>query len=315
MTKLNERQIIKIFEKAFGKKFDEDVEVFKIGGKFGVIKIDTLVASTDIPPKMKIQDIARKSIVSSVSDFASKGVLPKYGIISISIPGKLSKSEIVKLCRGFKVASKEFGFKILGGDTNQSKEIVISCVLFGTSNKITPRNGARLGDVIITTGPFGLTAAGLHILMNKAKSKCLFKKKAVQAVFHPLPHLAFGSKASKLLTSSMDSSDGLSSCLVELARQSKKKFIITKIPAAEGTLEFARANKLSFMDLVFNGGEEYEIVATTPKKNLPLLKKIAKAQRLNLVEIGFVQKGSGVFVQKADRLNRLSDLGWVHFRN
>ena len=59
---------------------------FNLGKNKIVAKTDTLVQSTDIPSKMGLSDAARKSIVACVSDFASKGVKPDYGMISINLP-------------------------------------------------------------------------------------------------------------------------------------------------------------------------------------------------------------------------------------
>ena len=80
MNRLNEKTIVKIFQDKLGnKKFiPEDVEFFKIGIKYVVIKVDTLVESTDIPSGTKLEDAARKSIISCVSDFAAKGVEPSF---------------------------------------------------------------------------------------------------------------------------------------------------------------------------------------------------------------------------------------------
>ncbi len=70
MNRLNEKKIIKIFQNKLGNKYfvPEDVELFKIGKKYFVVKTDTLVESTDIPPGSKLEDVARKSVVSCVSD-------------------------------------------------------------------------------------------------------------------------------------------------------------------------------------------------------------------------------------------------------
>ena len=57
-----------------------------------------MVQSTDIPQKMKLSDAARKSVIACVSDFASKGVKPEYGIISINLPKSISKKEIRQYC-------------------------------------------------------------------------------------------------------------------------------------------------------------------------------------------------------------------------
>ena len=180
MTKLNERKIIQIFQKNMGnKKFvSEDVEFFKIGKTNFVLKVDTLVQSTDIPNGMSLQDAARKSVVAPVSDFASKGVKPEFGLISITIPKKLSDKKIKDIASALGKASKEFGFKFLGGDTNEGKEIVIHILLFGSTKKIISRRGAKTNDKIITTGPFGYSSAGLKILLEKKKASGKFSKKA-----------------------------------------------------------------------------------------------------------------------------------------
>ena len=187
MSRLTEKKIIDIFQSTLNDKFvSEDVEYFKIGKKYFVLKIDTLVESTDIPKNVGLQYIARKSIISCISDFAAKGIKPIFGIVSVVLPRKLSKKKIEDLALGFGKASKEFGIKILGGDTNEGKEISISFTLFGITNKIIKRKGAKLNDIIISSGPFGYSSAGLFHstkkekifskLWNKSK-KCSIKPK------------------------------------------------------------------------------------------------------------------------------------------
>ena len=75
--------------------------------------------------------------------------------------------------------------------------------------------------------------------MNKKKSVKSFSIKSKNLFFKPNPRLKFGQESVNYITSSMDSSDGLSSCLNELSNQSKKQFLITKIPTPElSPLEF-----------------------------------------------------------------------------
>ncbi len=315
MTKLNERKIIQIFQNNMGKnKFvSEDVEFFKIGKTNFVAKVDTLVESTDIPLGMKLQDAARKSVVASVSDFASKGVKPQYGMISITIPKKFSKQKIKNLAIGLGKASKEFGFRFVGGDTNEGKELVIQVSLFGSTKKIIRRKGAKTNDVIVTTGPFGYSSAGLKILLAKKKATAKFSKKAKKTVYRPVPRLKFGISSGKFFSSSMDSSDGLSSTLHEMSKQSKKKFILTKLPTNQDVFEFAKNNRMDPLDLVFNGGEEYEIVATINPKFLSKIISNAKAQKISLFEIGYVSNGSGVMYQTDSKTIQIKNKGWLHF--
>ena len=315
MSRLTEKKIIDIFQSTLNDKFvSEDVEYFKIGKKYFVLKIDTLVESTDMPKNVGLQYIARKSIISCISDFAAKGIKPIFGIVSVVLPRKLSKKKIEDLALGFGKASKEFGIKILGGDTNEGKEISISFTLFGITNKIIKRKGAKLNDIIISSGPFGYSSAGLSILQKKKKHSQSFGIKAKNAVLNPNSRLMFGLKNKNYFSSSMDSSDGLSTTLEELARQSKRKFIITNVPAKADIFDFAAANRLDAMNLIFNGGEEYEIIATVNPSNLTKIKKYAKIHHIQLYEIGYVTKGNGVYLQKNGRFMKIKDKGWHHFQ-
>ena len=314
MKKLDELAIIEIFQRGLGKKKFEDVEVFNFKKIQIVAKTDTLVESTDIPPKMKLVDAARKSIIACVSDFAAKGVKPQYGIISLNLPKIISWSKINEISKGFSHASNEFKIRILGGDTNEGKEIVINVSLFGTAEKIVKRRGATTGDIIFVTGPFGYTASGIEILLRKKKGKKSFVNKAIRSVFKPNPKLDFGVKNKKYFTSSMDSSDGLSTTLNEMANQSKCKFIIDNIPTGKDLIEFAESNKIEPNNLVFHGGEEYEFVFTASKKYKTIIKKNAALLKTPIIEIGYVTKGKGVFLKKERKISSLKDLGWRHFR-
>ena len=315
MTKLDESSIIKIFQSKLGnKKFvSEDVEIFNSGKTKIIVKTDTLVESTDIPPKMKLDDAARKSIVACVSDFAAKGVKPKYGMISVNLPKTISRSKVNEIVSGFKKACKEFDISIIGGDTNGGKEIVFNVCLFGITDKIVTRKDARKGDLIFVTGPFGYTSAGLNMLLDKKKGKEIFVKKAIKSVIKPNPKLNFGIKNKKYFSSSMDSSDGLSTTLNEMSKQSKNKFIINKIPAMKDLEEHVKSYKLNLNSLVFNGGEEYEFIFTAPSKYRKIIEKNAALLKTKIIEIGYVTSGKGVYVGKNNRFTRLKDAGWKHF--
>jgi len=316
MTKLSEKKIIKIFQDELDNVsfIPEDVEFFKTGKKYVIVKVDTLVESTDMPPGIKLEDLARKSLVSCISDFAAKGVKPIFGIISLTIPKKYTELKIVDLAIGFKKAAKEFQVKILGGDTNEGKELVISFSLFGFSKKIVKRKGAKTNDLIICSGPFGYSAAGLSILLKNKKCSKTFGVKAKKAVFRPNCRLDLGLKNKNYFSSSMDSSDGLSTTLSEMSRQSKKRFIITRLPSEKDIFDFANSNRLNVNNLIFNGGEEYEIVATVNPKHIIKMKKYARKNRIRLYEIGYVTSGKGVFYQKNGKLIRIKDKGWQHFQ-
>ena len=312
MKKLSEKKIIEIMNK---KKFlSEDVEVFRLGNEQCAVCVDTLVESTDIPKGSKLLDMSRKSVVSSVSDFAAKGIIPKFCIISLTLPKTISKKQVQELSKGFSKACKEFKIQLLGGDTNQGTEISIHVVLFGNLKTHTKRKDAKIGDIICTTGPFGYTAAALDIILKKRKSSKVFLTKSKNLFFKPKPRLEFGHKSIRYTSSSIDSSDGLSSCLNELSNQSKKKFLITKIPTNNDVKEFSEKNNTSLNRLVFDGGEEFELVFTVTPKNLKKIHALGKKNKISIFEIGHVSKGKGVFFDDGNKLFKIKDNGWQHFR-
>ena len=316
MTKLNENEIINIFQTKLGnKKFvSEDVEKFTLGKTKIIAKIDTMVQSTDIPQKMELSDAARKSIIACVSDFASKGVKPQYGIISINLPKSISKKEVKDIAKGFKKACEEYEISIVGGDTNEGKEIVFNICILGNSNQIITRKGANEKDVIFTTGPFGYTSVGLDILLNNKKRISTLIKKSIKTVTNPKPRLNYGLRNKKYFTSAMDSSDGLSTTLNEMSKQSKKKFIINKMPIDTNLNNYLKKQNKDLNKAVFHGGEEYEFVFTIPSKYKKIIIKNAKLLKTPIIEIGYVTFGKGVYLEDKGKKIRLKDLGWKHFK-
>lgn len=314
MTKLDEKQIIRIFANKLGISNLDDVALIDKGI---VIKSDMLVASTDVPSGMKPWQAARKSIVSCISDLAAKGVRPHAAVISLGIPKSSStlRPVIEGLAEGFAIASNEFGVKIVGGDTNEAGELVIDCTMIGFPRfKVPTRNGAKPGDFVIVSGAFGFAPAGLAILLQDANAITVsssFRKHAVKSVLEPYPRQSFGLALARYFSSSIDSSDGLAVSLYELASQSEGvDIIIYGIPAVEGLDKFAEENSLDKHELVFHGGEEYEIVATISHTKIRQAEAAARKAGVSLHVIGRVQRGSGnVFV----RNKLLENRGYMHF--
>jgi thiamine-monophosphate kinase len=307
MTKLDEKEIIRIFA---GKLGIADLDDVALLDKKIVFKADMLVASTDVPDGMEAWQVARKSIVSCVSDFAAKGVKPYAAMISLGLPRNCTRPYVEGLAKGFAGASREFGVKIVGGDTNEAGGLVIDCSMIGFATGRTPsRKGARPGDIVVVSGMFGLPPCGLAILMRGAVAAGPFRKQAVESVLMPNPRQRFGFALAKYFSSSIDSSDGLATSLYELAGQSGVDIGVESVPAAEGVEKFAQENGLDTQELVFYGGEEYEIVATIPKSNLKQAVAAARKTGVGMHVIGRVQKGSGnVFAGKKLLENR----GYVH---
>ncbi len=321
MKGLTEREILRILTNQFAGQpgiplgFDDDVSAIPISSKTWIIvKTDMLVGSTDVPPGMTVQEAARKAVVATVSDFAAKGVRPKALMVSLGLPGPAKKTMIQELARGLGQAAREYQCKIIGGDTNQSDDLVIDIAGIGFANPKTlvRRNGARPGDIIAVTGPFGKTSAGLRILMARGEKDLARYPSLVKAVRRPKARLTEGIllAKSRAATSSIDSSDGLAWSLHQIAQSSKVGINLQTIPVAAEAETFAKEHRLSVLELALYGGEEYELVVMIKPERFHDLKKRVPS----LARIGIVEKQSlGVLAHLAGKRIQIKERGWEHF--
>ena len=150
--------------------FGDDVSAVRIpGSQVAVLKTDMLVGSTDVPPGMTLWQAARKAVVANVSDLAAKGAKPYAGLVALGLPARLTKRDVHQVAVGLSAGAKEYGFPLVGGDTNECNDLVISIALFGLieREKLVLRSGARVGDIVATTGEFGSAAASLRAVLNR----------------------------------------------------------------------------------------------------------------------------------------------------
>jgi thiamine-monophosphate kinase len=100
-----------------------------------------------------------------------------------------------------------------------------------------------------------------------------------------------------------------------MSTQSGKRFVITKLPTGQDVVEFARKNRMDLVELVFCGGEEYEIVSTVSTKNLEPVRKLAKKLEIPYFEIGYVRRGKNVVFINKRRERIVRRCGWIHLRS
>lgn len=305
---MNEDDIVCMFRQKLGcGKPPDDIERVMICKAAVAAKIDTLVFETDVPPGMTMYEAARKAVVACVSDFAAKGIRPKWGVISVTMPSDTGMADFEDLAAGMADAASEFGFKIVGGDTNRGSGASLSVCLLGTDTDTVGRGGSAPGDCIMVSGPFGLAAAGLQIMLHHTGNF----PAAVESVRNPTARLEFGVLCAPHFTSSMDSSDGLATTLYQMAQQSDVRMRLTDSPAAAGLYDFAIETGTDYDDLIYHGGEEYEIVFTALPSDLPLIRHIAAQTDTPAVCIGVVESGRGVYVGDTDCPLRRG--GWKAF--
>jgi thiamine-monophosphate kinase len=321
MKSLTEREIIRILTSQFAGQpgvplgFDDDVSAIPFSPKTWIIvKTDMLVASTDIPSGMTVQEAARKAIVATVSDFAAKGVRPTAVMVSLGLPAPTRKTTVQHISRGLRQAAQEYGCKVIGGDTNQAEDLVIDIAAVGFANPktIVRRDGARPGDIVCVTGLFGKTSAGLRVLVSRKEKDLAKYPSLVKAVCRPKARLAEGIvlAKSRAASSSIDSSDGLAWSLHQIAQSSKVGIDLHTIPIAAEVESFAKEHRLSALELALYGGEEYELVMTIkPQKFHDLKRRVPSLKRIGIVE----KERFGVSAQIEGKQVIVEARGWQHF--
>jgi thiamine-monophosphate kinase len=326
-TSLGEHEIIRLMQKLLTimpnmpVPFGDDVSAVPIGieGEVAVLKTDMLVGATDMPPGMSLFQTARKAIVMNISDFASKGVLPSAVQVALGIPKKYAKKKyIVEIGEGLNAGAREYGCYVVGGDTGEASDLIISISLFGTAkqNNLILRKGTRAADILAVTGMFGKTAAGLRILMDNFSASGDVRQVLVDSVFNPKARLREGLalRGSGAVTASMDSSDGLAWCLHELSRKNRVGFCIDNLPIAAEVKEFAAQNHLNAADLALYGGEEYELVLTVKPGKWVEASELVKSVGGCLIPIGKATYDKRVVYEVAGEKHAIAARGYEHFK-
>ena len=322
---LGERKIIEIIQSRLDVlpkmpiPFGDDVSAYEIGNSnLAVLKTDMLVDKTDVPPKMNLWQASRKAIIMNISDFAAKGVKPLAILVSLGLPRTLKEKDIEQIGRGLNAGAREYGAYIIGGDTNEASDLVISLSLFGMAKKdeLTLRSGAKPGNLVAVTGSFGKTAAGLKILLDSLEAASKIRKILVESVLMPHARLKEGLTLSKTkaVTAAIDSSDGLAWSLHEIANASNVGFLINKLPIAKEAEEFAEINRLDPLELTLYGGEEYELVLTIKPNLWRKAKKAVEKVGGKLLSIGRVTAERQVLMEIDGKRRVIEPRGWEHFK-
>ncbi|MBS7646351.1 MAG: thiamine-phosphate kinase [Candidatus Bathyarchaeia archaeon] len=298
--------------------FGDDVSAVLLGDELFVFKTDMLVGETDVPERMSLWQAARKAIVMNVSDFAAKGARPLVALVSLGLPFTMTRKGLEEIAKGLNAGVREYGAYIVGGDTNEASDLVISVSMFGVAEKrsLMLRSGAKPGDLVAVTGFFGRASAGLKILLEKFEAPKSIRDPLVEAVLMPKARLKEGLalNASGAVTASIDSSDGLAWSLHEIAKASGVGFFIDNVPVAAEAVEFAELNGLDPLELALYGGEEYELVLTINPKLWSTAEEAVKGVGGTLIKIGRVTAQKKLFLNVEGEKRVIKPKGWEHFR-
>lgn len=227
-----------------------------------------------------LKHLGYKSAVVNFSDIYAMNGQPKQITVSLGVSKKFSLEDIEELYAGIRIACENYGVDIVGGDTSASKTglaISITCIGEGDPKKIVRRNGAKDTDIICVSGDLGAAYMGLLLL---EREKAAFAGTNIQPDFAGKEYIIerqLRPEARRNIiesldrihvvpTAMMDISDGLSSELLHICKQSKTgcRIYEDRIPIDYQTAVMAEEVNMNVTTVALHGGEDYELLFTVP---------------------------------------------------
>ncbi len=265
--------------------------------------------------------LARKLTKVNVSDIAAMGGTPNYALLSIALPDTLAPGWLESFSDGLQVTFREFNLSLIGGDTSLSPgPVMVAMTLLGTCKDGSPllRHTPKTHETIYVTGTLGDAALGLAIL-NREKARTLRSESdvfyLVQRHLDPSPRLKIGQEiaAKHLATSMIDISDGLIADLGHLLEESPlgAQIHFEDIPLSAAFTHLASQVHSSSDTLILSGGEDYELLFTSPY-NAQQLADHAPEIASRVTAIGVVTETSGIKVLKNGKPIKLKTGGYQH---
>lgn len=262
--------------------------------------------------------IGYKAMAVNLSDLASMGdCQPRLGLVTFGCRGDISVDIVDNFYRGFAELTRYFRFFVAGGDLIRSDKTMLSLTLVGEmrgANFLT-RDRAKNGDILMSTGPLGLSAAGLAALQAPRKVPKAVAAPLLKAHLRPVPQLVAGkvlAAQATLATSCMDLSDDLRSSLAILGERSGvgAEVDLDRVPVPAALARFCRLIRQSPRPFQADGGEDYQLLFTVPPDRLQRIR-----QRLpQAVALGrIIPKKRGIRILAGGRELEPSAVRFDHF--
>jgi thiamine-monophosphate kinase len=275
-----------------------------------------------------LKHLGYKSVIVNLSDVFAMNARPKQILVSLAVSNRFSVEALEELYAGIKAACDKYRVDLIGGDTTASpKGMVISITAVGEASpeKIVYRNGAREGDLLCVSGDLGAAYIGLQLL---EREKMIFKENPqiqpdlqghAYTVGRQLKPDARGDiielleEAGVLPTSMIDVSDGLSSEILHLCKQSDVGCQLEEemVPIARETYDTALSFNIDPINCALSGGEDYELLFTIRPEDRD---KIAAIPDISIIG-EMLDANLGVKLHtKGDNYYDLIALGWDSIR-
>jgi thiamine-monophosphate kinase len=306
----------------------DDAAVIDHFGKQTVITTDMLVEGIHFDLMYTpLKHLGYKSVIVNLSDVYAMNATPTQITMSIAFSNRFSVEALDEFYEGVYAACNKYTVDLIGGDTSSSqKGFIISVTAIGevSPDKFVKRSGAKKGDLVCVSGDLGAAFLGLTLL--EREKKIFLETKGVQPDLENQDYIVgrilkpearkdiidFFASQEIVPTSMLDISDGLSSELLHICKQSNTGCVLyeEKIPVNELARQFAYKLELDPTACALSGGEDYELLFTLSQNDYD---KIILNEQISVVGyITDVDEGS-VIVTRGGNKHKLTAQGWNAF--
>jgi len=280
-------------------------------GRDLVLKADALVEGVHFLASDSPDLVARKLLRVNLSDLAGKGAVPIGYLLTVSVPRATPDEWFQKFAAGLAQDQQEFHLFLLGGDTTSTpgpKSLSLTVIGHAAPGETPRRSGARAGDSIWVTGTIGDGVLGLAVAQQKFSDPSGFLLDRYR-----LPRPRLGLALGKIVSASMDVSDGLVQDLGHICRASgvAAEIDVASVPLSEP----ARLAGPEWLSAMLTGGDDYEVLMAVPPGREAALRSAAQAVSVAVSRIGQFSAGApDVRLIGADgHPMQVASGGWSHF--
>lgn len=307
----------------------DDAAVIDHFGKQTVVTTDLLVEAVHFDlAYTPLKHLGYKSVIVNLSDIYAMNAIPTQIVISLGISNRFSLEAMDEFYEGVYAACSKYGVDLVGGDTTSSqKGFIISVTAIGevAPDKFVKRSTAQKGDLLCVSGDLGAAYVGLLFL--EREKKIFMESPGVQPDLEGESYvigkllkpearkdiIEFLASSEITPTAMMDISDGLSSEILHICKQSNLGCVLyeDKIPVNEQMKQAAFKFEIDPTACALSGGEDYELVFTIPQTEYD---KLVLNEEISVV--GYMtEAGQGAhIITKGGSKHAITAQGWNHLK-
>lgn len=264
------------------KGVGDDAAVLNFDKREVLVTSDMLVEGVHFDlTYVPLKHLGYKSAIVNFSDIYAMNGTPRQITVSIAISKRFTVEHLEQLYSGIKLACQIYGVDLVGGDTTTSRAgltISITCIGDAEQNEIVYRSGAVNTDLICVSGDLGAAYMGLQLLEREKiasagqtdfEPQFQGKEYLIERQLKPEARrdiIEILKNAGIKPTSMIDVSDGLSSEIMHICKQSKVgcRIYEDRIPIDYQTAVMSEEVGMNLVTAALNGGEDYELLFTVP---------------------------------------------------